>query len=62
MKIRKWFAETVFLKNKHRFCEFLLECPSTEVSGGKGEEEREFGGRVEERERRRGSLGGGGGS
>ena len=44
MRIRRWIAENVFLKSKHRFCEYLLECLSTEVrkaleKGGKGVEE-----------------------
>lgn len=30
-KIRRWFVDTVFLQNKHRFSEYLLESPSTEV-------------------------------
>lgn len=29
--IRRWFANTVFLQNRARFCEYLLECPSPEV-------------------------------
>ena len=29
--IRHWFADTVFLKNRNRFSEYLLECPSAEV-------------------------------
>ena len=55
MRIRRWIAENVFLKNKHRFCEYLLECPSTEVrkaleegrEGGGGEREG-GGGEMEE--------------
>ncbi len=30
--IRRWFVDTVFLQHKGRFCEYLLECPSVEVS------------------------------
>ncbi|CAI8002162.1 Probable ubiquitin carboxyl-terminal hydrolase FAF-X [Geodia barretti] len=29
--IRLWFADNVFLKNRDRFSEYLLECPSAEV-------------------------------
>ena len=36
MKIRRWFADTVFLKNKHRFSEYILESPSAEVRGRSG--------------------------
>ncbi len=32
MNIRHWFVDTVFLQHKGRFCEYLLECPSVEVS------------------------------
>ena len=30
--VRLWFAENVFLKNRDRFSEYLLECPSAEAS------------------------------
>ena len=29
--VRHWFADNVFLKNRDRFSEYLLECPSAEV-------------------------------
>lgn len=31
-RIRRWFCEEVFLKHKEKFCAYILECPSTEVS------------------------------
>lgn len=33
-KIRRWFVDTVFLQHRGRFSEYLLECPSAEVSHG----------------------------
>ncbi|XP_047353087.1 probable ubiquitin carboxyl-terminal hydrolase FAF-X isoform X1 [Vespa velutina] len=29
--VRSWFAHNVLLNHPHRFCEYLLSCPSTEV-------------------------------
>ncbi|XP_024944100.1 probable ubiquitin carboxyl-terminal hydrolase FAF-X isoform X6 [Cephus cinctus] len=29
--VRSWFAHNVLFNNPHRFCEYLLSCPSTEV-------------------------------
>ncbi|XP_075236606.1 ubiquitin carboxyl-terminal hydrolase-like faf isoform X2 [Lycorma delicatula] len=29
--VRSWFAHNVLFKHPHRFCEYLLSCPSTEV-------------------------------
>lgn len=29
--VRRWFANNVLFSHPHRFCEYLLECPSTEV-------------------------------
>ena len=29
---RQWFADTVLFAHPERFSEYLLECPSTEVS------------------------------
>ncbi|KAJ8679779.1 hypothetical protein QAD02_015566 [Eretmocerus hayati] len=31
--VRSWFAHNVLFNHPHRFCEYLLSCPSTEVRG-----------------------------
>ena len=30
--IRRWFCQKIFLNHRNRFCEFILESPSAEVS------------------------------
>ena len=32
VEIRRWFVQTVFIQNRHRLSEYLLESPSTEVN------------------------------